>query len=422
MMLRSSLGFHTITMSLALCIEDIKQLILDFVNYRKNTNSIQIYLRNGKNEPVIYHYNEAYLPRKIEIYYKEIYRGIKWRIRSADVGWGFGKYIVEATINPKILSNTIDYITAANFFDFNIAMINFNTESNKISPLLKSFTDYKITRIDYCANISLDDVLPGYDPALIIDLIKRSNIPPHFDEWMQYDEKAHRMKSKPESFYLKNSSVTINYYSKYLQLQNRSQENVEKGYKPLSPEELDKARNIIRLETQCKYHRIYSLSQEAEESGNHDFNKYKYLLSPVKCVEIVSDYYKKVIGKGDWYTFQEAIQIIKSKNFNAQKEKRLIDALQLVSQCRSLAKAKNTFQGQKLEAFKRTIKELHELNINPVTIPREWGIKHIPNLLQSFFISVLEGFCNHTTKTYDVDSSVYKGYGDYLKKFGHPPI
>ena len=30
------------------------------------------------------------------------------------------------------------------------------------------------------------------------------------------------------------------------------------------------------------------------------------------------------------------------------------------------------------------------LNINPVTIPREWGIKHIPNLLNAYFDKVQE--------------------------------
>ena len=383
-------------------------------------NLIKIYRINEKNESIKYYHSEAYLPIEIKIYYENDI-GIRWHIRADKRMWSF--YIVEATINPKILSNTIDYITAANFSDFNIAMINFNDEIKKISPLLKTFTDYKITRIDYCANICLGDIVPEYDPNLIMKLIKRSDIPPHFKEWMQYDDKAHRMKSRPESFYLKNNSVTINYYYKYLQLQNQSQKNIEKGYMPLVPEELNKARNIIRLEVQCKYYRIYSLSQEAENAGIHELNKYKYLLSPAKCVEIVSDYYKRVIGKGDWHTFEGALQIIKSKNFNAQREKRLINALQLVNKYRSLAKAKATLPGHELEAFKRTIKELQTLNINPVTIPREWGIKCIPNLLQAFLNNTFCEFPNNDNHIHDSTwSHVHKGYYDYLKIFGHPPI
>lgn len=71
-------------------------------------------------------------------------------------------------------------------------------------------------------------------------------------------------------------------------------------------------------------------------------------------------------------------------------EKHLIDALELGSHCRSLAKAKTAYQGEEPSAFKRTLKDLTCLNNNPVTIPREWGIKHIPNLLYAYFDKVNE--------------------------------
>lgn len=87
---------------------------------------------------------------------------------------------------------------------------------------------------------------------------------------------------------------------------------------------------------------------------------------------------------------QEAVRIIERENYNIQKEKRLIHALELVNRCRSLDKAKMAYQGQELSAFKRTLKDLSSLNINPVTIPREWGIKHIPNLLYAYFDKVQE--------------------------------
>ena len=133
----------------------------------------------------------------------------------------------------------------------------------------------------------------------------------------------------------------------------------------------------------------YSFSQEAAKSGNHSVNKYENILNPVTCIRIVSSYYKKVIGKGDWYTLSEAIRIIQSKNFYSQKEKRFIAAIKYVSQCRSLAKAKVSFQAGEPLAFKQTLKELADFNINPVTIPREWNIKHIPNFLRTFFDKLL---------------------------------
>lgn len=128
-----------------------------------------------------------------------------------------------------------------------------------------------------------------------------------------------------------------------------SQKYVADGHDPIDQEISDASRNIYRFEIQCKYHKIYSFSQEAAGSGNHSINKYENLLNPVTCIGIVSNYYKKVIGKGNRYTLSEAVHIIQSKNFNSQKEKRLINAIKYVSQYRILAKA--SFQAGELIAL-----------------------------------------------------------------------
>ena len=376
-MLQSSLGFHTMTLYMSLSMHNAQQLIMDFNTYRKNTGLIEMYRINERNKIVKYYPKEYLMPLETNIYFKDRDRGIKWCIRSPECPSNSSIYIIEVTINPKILAGIADYLTAANYYDMNITIINFNDNSKKISSLLGTFNDYRIKRVDYCINIRLGDFIPTYNPELIINLIKRSDIPPHYKEWMEYDNIAHRMKSRPESFYLCSKSVNINCYSKYLQLLNRSQENVKKGFMPIPPEIINASRSIIRFEVQCKYHKAYSLNKKAEESGNNCVNKYKDILTPLRCVEIISSYYEKVIGKGDWYSLPEAVRIVQSKNFNSQREIRLTSALKYVSQCRSIAKAKASYQGNELLAFKQTLKELADLNINPVTIPREWKITQI---------------------------------------------
>ncbi|MCI9128306.1 MAG: hypothetical protein HFG28_14290 [Eubacterium sp.] len=214
--------------------------------------------------------------------------------------------------------------------------------------------------------------------------------------------------------------MNINCYSKYLQLQNRSQENVEKGFDPISQETIDASHDIIRFEVQCKYFKTYALNRKAESSGNECPNKYKSLLAPLTCVEIVSSYYEKVIGKADWYTLSEAMQIIQSKNFNSQREQRYIDTLKYVSQCRSIAKAKASYQGKELLAFKKTLKELADFNINPITIPREWNIKHIPNLLRAYFVELVNDFSN--SNILHEDFCAIQGYVEYCKRFKQHPI
>lgn len=416
-MLQSSLGFHTITLDMSLLEPDTNKLLLDFMAYSKTTTLKMYRFKDGKY--ITYSPSLNYLPSDIKIYFDGKDKGIHWHIYSDDRYSGM-VYIIEVTINPKILGNVIDYLTAATYSDMGYAMTNFNFISNKISPLLMDFTDYKIKRVDYCINICLNDFIPEYDPEQIMNLIKRSDIPPHYKEWMEYDNTAHRMKSRPESFYLCSKSVNINCYSKYLQLLNRSQENVENGYDPIPQEIIDASRNIIRFEIQCKYHKTYSLSKQAESSGNNSRNKYKSILGPLTCIEIISSYYEKVIGKGDWYTLSEAVQIIQSKKFYPQREKRYINALKHISQCRSLTKAKASYQDNDLIAFNKTLKELADFNINPVTIPREWNIKHIPNFLRAYFDGLMKDFSNFNILNENM--CIVQGYLEYCEMFKHHPI
>lgn len=387
--MNSSLGFHTLSLSLPLMSQDIQPLIRDFKTYSQNTGLIQIFhkgMRGKFSEYTPSHSFEYILPTNLEVRYHKKDRGITWNIRESCCGTDHSSYMVEAKINPKILGGIIDYITAATYGDMNVAIHNFNQEAKRISPLLKNFECYKINRIDYCINFDIGELTDGCSPELVMNLIRRGDIPQHYKEWTVYDDIAHRKKSKPGSFYLINSSANVNCYSKYMQLQDRSHKNLLSGFPPIPQATLDAAKNIIRFEVQYKYHKMYTLSKTVEKSGNHSFNKYKDLLTPDACSNAVNSYFDRVVGKGDWHTLPDAVRIVKSCNYNCQKEKRLIDALYLVSQCRSIPKAKEACQesGQELETFKRTLKELSGLGINPVTIPKGWGCKHIPNLMHAY--------------------------------------
>ncbi len=417
-MIYSSLGFHTMTLDIFLTDSEALKLLSDFTIYSQNEILNMYFKKEGKY--VKYYHSERYAPSNVKIYFNGRDRGIQWHIYNDE--WHPGMYVIKAKINPKILAGITDYLTAATLSDMNCAIANFNDISKSISPLLHSFNDYGIKRIDYCVNIYLNEFIPEHDPIQIMNLIKRSAIPPHFEEWAKYDETAHRMKSRPESFYLKSKSVVINYYSKYLQLLNKSKENIENGYDAINPEIIDASQGIYRFEVQCKYHKIYSFSQAAQKSGDSNCNKYKSLLNPVKCIEIVSDYYKKTIGKGDWYTLSDAMQIIKSKNFNSQKEKRLLDTLKEVNTRRSLSEAKKLYPPKQLRVFNQGLNELSDLGVNPVTIPREWNIKHIPNLLRAYFDKLAKETYGSDLTSPETNYYILQGYMDYCKKFGHAPI
>lgn len=131
-MLRSSLGFHTMTLSSFLFGHEVEKLAMDFGRYSDDTGLVQMYRKKG-NEYVTYHPTRDHLSSftsDIKIYYSDgHYRGIKWQIHFSVYKHGLLIYTIKATINPKILSRTIDYITATTYDDMNIAIINFNEES-----------------------------------------------------------------------------------------------------------------------------------------------------------------------------------------------------------------------------------------------------------------------------------------------------
>lgn len=89
-------------------------------------------------------------------------------------------------------------------------------------------------------------------------------------------------------------------------------------------------------------------------------------------------------GKGSYFTLDSARSIVESYHFRRSKEERIIYALELVKKYRGIAKAKDRLLGPDLDDFKRSLEDLDNMLINPVTIPRRWNINHIPNLLRAY--------------------------------------
>lgn len=381
--MKSSCGFHTMTLSRSLYGDEQRKLIQDFAAYGRKTHEIRIYMLDGKNKPHSYNPDADHLPLRIRITFVK-YRGISWTIKEITGPYGASWYSVEVTINPKFLAGIRTYTTAADHHDMDVVIRNFNLISRSISTVLGEFSCYLINRIDYCVNLSISELVPRCTYEQIMNLIKRSNVPSRFKEWDCYDNVAHRTKSRPGSFYLTNRSVHINCYSKYMQLLEQSKQNMARGYSPIPPNILEDSKDIIRFEVQCKYIKTRKMMKSIDETIDSSYNKYRELLHPITCLDIITKYYWNTIGRGDWYTLSKAISMIQDQHYNRQKEKRLIDVIRLVNTCRSVSKARETLSGDKLRVFNLTLKDLMSISINPVTIPREWGIPYIRNLLNEY--------------------------------------
>ena len=319
---------------------------------------------------------------------------------------------IKATINPKIFTGEKSYITAADSSYIEEVEKRFNKEVARISPMLGRFNDYSLNRLDYCLNFDVSELdldLPPEQakelPKRIMQLIKYGDIPDHY-HLEDYKEEY--------EFYLKSKSVVINCYWKHADLKKNFSDCLD----------LDKSQDIVRFEVQFLYPKTYAavtkmrkeseahrstLKTQLKEQGGYDFledaskseelyeifresssrdtltKTLEGMMSDEKCSEVIDKYFYDILKPGDYYTFDIARRMIEARVSSWEKVVRLTRTLVLVRDCEGITKAKALLRGKALEELRRSLRELGRLGINPVVIPSDWGIDHIPNLLDNYY-------------------------------------
>ena len=385
-MIWTSLGFHTFTIAVRLTYQEAIRIYRAFNKLMKSGECLIIpygkepTLNFNSGKPIVSStpkgYNITYETSKMEVR-----KGISWTLRFTNYIDDFKEYTLEATINPKILSGIYDYITAATEDDIKDIADMFNKEVKKIFSEFPLFNRFKLKRIDYCINFHLGELRTPCTTEQMMKLIKRSNIPHNYKEWVKYDEISRRWKSDDHSFYLKSKSATIQCYDKYGQLQRKY---------PDTPN-IDYARNIIRFEVQCNYMKVYNMRNDFKKtSESYSYNEFKDFFSKETCELVIRNYFDRVIMRGDYYPLKYSRNMIENRGFRGNLAGRMIDTLNLVNPSRGgggVHKAKVTLEkmNHDLSYFKQGLRDLQmHIGINPVAIPGDWGIKHIPNLMSAY--------------------------------------
>ncbi|MBW7476672.1 hypothetical protein K0T92_18295 [Paenibacillus oenotherae] len=300
-------------------------------------------------------------------------RGINLILTRVEFEDGLSYSAIEIIMNPMRLLNHDDFV--------NLAELQHSSEIKKeftkvFEPIKKIFhqdrknkdlkfifhklDSYKFKRVDLAINIETEHI------EYYMKLIRRGNIPDGFIQASNYNKTSKRTKPLEDSFYLKgikkNASVTINCYNKGKQLKNKKLPGAKD------------AKWTIRFEVQCEYNKLYPLTR-------NEGNNLSFFLSDELSEDILGFYFKKTVGFGDYYTLSNARNIIQSQEGLGQKKKdALLDTLDMVNQKRGIWKARKHVDDKK--SFDTRIKALHELNVNPVTIPANWKIDHLPCLLK----------------------------------------
>lgn len=389
----TSMGYHTFAFFQKMDYEEYCILENDFIGYMRKTGKL-------KRSPVK-------TKEGVQIGWQYTYKvnedkGIRWLLLSRQAKNNYVIRGVLVVINPESLIEN-NYIRAAEEDDLKKVEEIYNREVENISKVFLKFGACSLNRVDPCVNIDLKELGIPCTPEQMIKLIKRGNIPRHYEERKEcYDKKQRRMVADKNSFYLENKSSVINFYRKYAK-QGENHPNYSKR---------ESSRNVIRLEVQCKYLRLYTLSKDIRQeskyySTNEDFSADEAYMRmyegnhqsviPIDAVlsekiyeDIIRKNIYKVLRKGDYFTLDLARDIVESHHFKSSREDRMIDTLELINTSNGIAKARLNLQKSELDGFNRALKELDCILVNPVTIPRRWGIKHIPNLLRAYYDAIYE--------------------------------
>lgn len=389
----TSMGYHTFAFFQKTDEEEYQVLENDFIGYMQRTKKL-------KRSPV---QNKD----KIQIGWQYTYKddkekGIHWLMLSSKAKNNYVTRGVLAVINQEALIEN-NYIRAAKDDDLKEVEEIYNRETEKISKIFLKFGSCSLNRVDPCLNIDLKELGIPCTPEQMMKLIKRGNIPRYYEERKEcYDSKQRRMVSDKNSFYLESKSSVINFYWKY----------AKQGKKHPNYSKRESSRNVIRLEVECKYLKLYALVKNRNlESKYHESDEglspdemymrmHMGVHNPVIPIDVVlsANTYEpiirksiyKILRKGNYFTLDIARDIVESYHFRSSKEERMIEVLESVNESHGIAKAKSKLREDEFPRFNKALKELDKILVNPVTIPRRWDIKHIPNLLRAYYDSIYE--------------------------------
>ena len=397
-----SMGYHTFAIFRKLSYQDAKTLFEDF---QKQDEIRSFQIRTVELPPDADEFTKwlySTYPQYHVMDYPGENKGLTWFMRVSKTSPGyirrtttFGdrRYSVEedtpcsirAVINPKVFCAEVgkkDYLSAADATDLEAVRVAFDKEAANISPVLGQFNQYSMNRGDYCANFLLKGLERYFSPertdeipALVMELIKRSDVPLHYDTWTKEGE-PDGINIGKHSHYMKSGSTAINIYWKQEQLKIKH---------PDCPD-IDNSEHLLRFEVQCKYPKMYRMTKELKKDGEL-LDLISSILSEDTCADIIAKYFFRVIKPGDYYSFERASHLILERVTKWEKAERLTDALKQIVTHGSIADAKAAYESKskELEDFRRSIRELGQIGINPVTIPDEWKIDYLPNLLDFYY-------------------------------------
>ena len=257
----------------------------------------------------------------------------------------FYSYSITYRISARRVMNNDDFVGLFNAKDY----IDLKDEVNQ---LLKSKSDHlpklnhcKLRRLDFCVNAELDN---QEQVKAYIKTAKRSNIPAGLEVFTEYDKTSKRTKpTKDDYTVFSDRYIAISIYNKYREMKKQKD-----GVFPAS--ELERAKNIVRIEIRCMENKIKTLKKK------YDIKTISEFMSRADKIgnELYKYYLSKIFNKGTIYTVKEALSQINNSEYKTKTKKLLKEFLSDSNESRSVGK---TYRDYKKIYGKHKTKHILEL-------------------------------------------------------------
>ena len=305
-----------------------------------------------KNDRVDFHYSSRALScdgfRKIDFF----------SIKATNK---YHRYFVEIELHPIRLLQYNEHIDLSDFGQYGDIEKKFNIYIAQIFGFLNvlpadlEFANWKVKRIDYAFQFQTPYV------NAYIQLLHHGFVPRNYQK-APYDT----------NFYAISKHKRYNFYSKYSHLLAKNE---------ITPDELQRAKNILRFEVQCEKKAI----EKIEKKFCLDDTSVKNLWDKNIAQDVIYRAIQSVIGEQDFYTIDVAREKLLQKNMNGSH----MQLLRLIANSSSMEEAKTIYckKHGKLEhpqnKFKELLRDIRELGINPITLPSDFklsdSLAYLPN-------------------------------------------
>lgn len=320
--------------------------------------------------------------------YKEIFKTIQEqakRINSAQplhtenkkwITYAFAKYGISELIfkqnhkvyiklRPKLMIEFGNYDDVLNAYDISALYKKFKNIMDEFNlSLISDLKIWQVKRIDYAVDIIVpQEIIPTY-----IKLFHKGNI----REQLLSSDTSQKYKDADNNLYITSTNCCINFYDRYTTSVLKQKKNPNK-YK-----NIDNRYGTLRFEIQLRKLDVAKMKKRNLIRNNtvEDF------LNISLCRYYILKYYDEIIGRGDYYSYYEALSRCKS---DVQK-----NTIHFIHNEGSVHKAKEIFISQENnkrkcgKQFSKLINSLEKAGINPVTTD---GM-HIKNLYDKLLYAI----------------------------------